>query len=109
MNRTRVENKDLRLVSNALGDLRDRISPAVHGGRFLTPSEAIALMDELLTLREHSRAIENELSACRWNEAKRIDDADACAAAKLQAITESSPNVLLFPVIAREHNGDGGA
>ncbi|MEM1370601.1 MAG: hypothetical protein AAGG72_00075 [Pseudomonadota bacterium] len=96
MQPTRISNDDLRHVSTELDALRDRLSPAVHGGRILTSAEAIALMDELAALREHARALENEVSAHCWNEAGRIDRTDAANAALLQLVTDKDSNVVLF-------------
>lgn len=103
-----IPNDELRHVSNALDSLRDRLSSAAHGGRYLTSGEAIALMDELQGLRDHARALENEVSAHRWNEAGRIDRASERDATVLHSIVADDSNVVVFPMIMRDRP-EGGA
>ena len=60
-------------VSAALDDLRQRLGPAAHGGRYLTSGEAIALMDELVDLADAALQLEREVGALRWNYQGRVD------------------------------------
>lgn len=110
-----ILNDRLHDLSNALEDLRLRLSAGAHEGRFLTPGDVAGLMGELDEMRATARTLENEISAHRWNRAGRLDQEIACARA---AQIAASDNVaVLVPRAARRidvgslhdnGNGDGG-
>lgn len=102
----RIPNDDLRRVSGALSDLRDRLAPGAHGGRFLTAEEIVALMEELGLLTALAKRIENEISAHRWNEAGRQDREDDLTETVLRASEHPDGRVVLFPAFPRTF-GDG--
>ncbi len=96
-----ITNAEIRRVSNTIDDLVARLTPGIHGGRFLTAGDIEGLIDELRALRSHARALENEISALRWNEAGRRDMEDLVARRLRNAVSQNSGNVVLFPVVAR--------
>lgn len=95
MHHSTIANQDLRRVSNELDDIRLRLSVGV-GGRYFAGSDILGLMEQLAVLRDHARALENEVSALRWNAAGQRDQADN---QMVQAIiaAQSGDRVVLFP------------
>lgn len=107
---TPIPNARLHDASNALDDLRVRLSAGAHDGRFLTPGEVAGLMGELQELRDTVRVLENEISAHRWNRAGRIDlERDAARAAQIAAsdnVAVLVPCAALRIDVARLHDND---
>lgn len=95
MHHSTIENADIRRVSNELDNIRMRLAVGVSG-RFFAGSDILGLMDELAALRDHARALENEVSCARWNAAGQRDLADNQMAEAIAA-AQRGDRVVLFP------------
>lgn len=99
MHHSTIANQDLRRVSNELDNIRMRLSVGVDG-RYFAGSDILGLMEELAVLRDHAKALENEVSCARWNAASQRDLADNQMAAAIEA-AQRGDRVVLFPSRAR--------
>lgn len=86
-------------LSDGLNDLRKQFDAYTHEPLVLAPSDARALQVICDLLYAEARALENEVSAKRWNAAAQVED-QYCARV-LAALEEPDTNVRLFPIIPR--------
>ncbi|MCR9122976.1 MAG: hypothetical protein NXH91_11965 [Phyllobacteriaceae bacterium] len=101
--------EELRIVSNRLAALRDRLGPMAHGGCHLLSCDVVALMEELADLSGLAKRLENEISARRWNEKARADRDALDTATVLAQVQQNNSNLVLLPVVPRPFNDGGGA
>lgn len=99
MHHSTIANQDLRRVSNELDNIRMRLSVGVDG-RFFAGNDILGLMEELAVLRDHAKALENEVSCIRWNAAGQRDLVDNQMAEAIAA-AQRDDRVVLFPNRAR--------
>lgn len=86
-------------LSDGLKDLRRQFDAYAHEPLVLAPSDARTLQAICDLLYAEARALENEVSAKRWNEAAQ-DDARLTDQV-LAALQAPDSNIRLFPVIPR--------